>query len=198
MAERRRVRPTDDPIVRQSDLDAVGPYIQQLEARLSVHERVLSDVISSLEDVISSLEEVEATLFPDGEVEDEPAEFGEDPYVELADQEMGEDDFPEGELDDSQEDDGEDPQEASDEELRAELDAEAQQRHERNALRRAERAAEGVVEDGPRAYIATDDPVVEALAADFVVPGEGKAPGVQVAPPQGPQGEPGWSGNEPG
>ncbi|MGH9961218.1 MAG: hypothetical protein ACREBC_29525, partial [Pyrinomonadaceae bacterium] len=79
-----------------------------------------------------------------------------------------------------------------------EEDAEAQYRKRRNALRRTERAAKGVQDDGPKAHIATgENPAAQAVGGDFAVPGAtGSDPGgvlIQDAVP--PRGEEGWSGD---
>jgi hypothetical protein len=187
--DRRKVRPThEDPIVRRSELEnaygAALEYMQELESRLVIHERVLKDVIDSLE-------QLETAVFGEDEEGDEaPLSETEGPGYEPGDDWSPE---PEPEAEPTGAPSESDVRQALTE-VRDEEDAELQERRKRNALRRSERAAEGIDEDGPRARVMTEEnPAERALGGDYTAPGAG----VQVAPPRGPEGEAGWHGNGP-
>lgn len=156
-----RTRPNRGQAQADRAVAALAEYVNGLAARLDVIERALSSVIESVE-------EIEGTIFDDDEL------------VELNDAAIEPDDD-----EDSYED---------------ELAAEAEQREEpappsgrtsTASLRRAERAAFGMDEDGPRPGIITDDSPHPAIP-DFKAPDGGK----QLQAPEYPRGEPGWSGDE--
>lgn len=215
-----RVRPTDDPLVRESQLASFAEALEEVFGRLTLIERALGDALESLEEIedavfgpTESVEDegeqpqyttgespgvmpgsVDAAGFPHDVLDDiEPADEVPEEGVDEEPDPDPNDDYgdPEEEVDDAEDP----PQEA----LQAELDAEAAARHERNMLRRADRAAEGMIEDGPRAYIGQQPeygadvmmPDVRAPGAD---PNTGDPGGLQLRPPTYAQGEEGWDG----
>lgn len=214
MAERRRkVRPSDDPIVRASHLNAWAELMNGFEARLTIIERVLAEVLEAQQEVEDALFEYDPEPTED---ELDAAYDGDDrpvygvPDVDY-DEDTGATEFlldPEGEV-------VPDPlapqvaaeQVAEDGTVVQSLvppdpeDEATKERRQRNAIRRMERAAEGVDEDGPKARIIYEDnPAAAALGGDYAAPGAGalgaKDPGGrQLHAAEGPQGEEGWSGD---
>lgn len=179
-----RVRPA--AVAKQADLDELGAAVStvadEINNRLTVIEGALAAALDGLAEVQEVLGMLDEELEGDEDAQDDSSPYeGEGPI-----------DRDPAEVEDGE---PEDPQLAADlaaeRERREAAAPQAQGATTSAAIRRAERAAYGTDEEGPRAKIMTGE-MEDLVLGDFNA-GEGR----QLKAPEGPQGEEGWSGSSP-